>query len=113
MELIKIRGMYVKIDKGCVSLVKLFNNKGLNTQFCCEGHKPEDKFYVIFENYVEDTIIINFIELHSKKYNFTPFLGGFYKWYRKVDKDIISNWIYMADTKEDADEDYQKMINYR
>lgn len=38
-KIITINNKETKIDIGCVKMVKLFNQIGLTTQFCCEGIK--------------------------------------------------------------------------
>lgn len=110
-EIINIRGKDVEIDKLCVPLVKFFNEIGLHTKFCCEGHKPNESFMIMFEDYMDDATMVKFIESYSNKHDHTPFLGRFDKWYRKMNGDIVSSWMYVTDDKIKAEVDYQRMVN--
>lgn len=87
---------YEEIDELCIPMVKYFNSIGLTTKFSCQGHDNEVKnvFDIMFEDYITDEAMIEFLELYSSKYDHSPFLGGFYKWYRKLDGKIASNWMY-------------------
>ena len=87
---------YSKIDKKCIEMIKFFNEIGLITKFSCQGHDNGDNnsFEIIFDNSIEDNDVLIFLEKYSNKYNHTPFIGKFTKWMRKIDDEIVSNWIY-------------------
>lgn len=109
LEIINIRGKDVEIDELCIPLVEFFNSVKLHTKFCCEGHKDSENFHIMFEDCVGDDAIIEFIESYSNKYDHTPFLGRFYKWYRKMSGKIVSNWMYVAEDRNRAKVDYERM----
>ena len=97
------------MDKECIPLCVLFNVIGLKTQFSCCGH-GDAPFKIIFEDSVTDEKMCRFIELLSQTCNYTPIIGAFLKWTRKVDDEIASNWTYQVDKIEWADCDL-KSIN--
>ena len=97
------------MDKECIPLCDLFNVIGLKTQFSCCGH-GDAPFKIIFEDSVTDEKMCRFIELLSQTCNYTPIIGAFLKWTRKVDDEIASNWTYQVDKIEWADCDL-KSIN--
>lgn len=97
------------MDKECIPLCDLFNSIGLATQFSCCGH-GEAPFKIIFEDSVTDEQIYHFIKVLSQACNYTPIIGAFLKWTRKVDDKIASNWTYQVDKIEWADCDL-KSIN--
>lgn len=96
------------MDKECIPLCNLFNSIGLTTQFSCCGH-GENRFQIIFADNVIDEQIYLFIKVLSQARNYTPIIGGFFKWIRKVDDKIASNWIYQVDKIEWADSDLETM----
>lgn len=109
MEILNIRGKEVQIDRACVPLVKYFNEIGLDTKHCCEGHKIGENFYIMFEDYIEDEKVIQFLDKYSNKYDHSPFCGKFLKWYRKLNGEIVNNWTYIAENKSYANMDIGKM----
>lgn len=109
--LINIRDELVEVDDNCVPLVQYFNNIGLDTKYSCEGHKLGENFEVMFEDYIKDEQIVNFIKQYSNKCNHTPFCGQFVKWVRKMSGQITFNWIYVARDKLWAARDYETMIS--
>ncbi|APR02576.1 TPA: hypothetical protein ACXDAY_002155 [Clostridium botulinum] len=111
MTKINIRGQKAEIDDNCISLIKFFNSIGLDTKFCCEGHKVNEPFYIMFEDYIDDEQIVSFIENYSNKYDHTPFCGKFVKWVRKMKGEIKFNWEYIAQDKVFAQKDYNTMIS--
>lgn len=38
----------INIDKAMQEPVRILNDKGYKTQYCCEGHKPQDSAYIAF-----------------------------------------------------------------
>lgn len=90
------------MDKECIPLCNLFNSIGLTTQFSCCGH-GESRFQIIFADNITDEQIYPFIERLSQTCSYTPIIGGFLKWTRKVDDKIVSNWTYQVDKIEWAD----------
>jgi hypothetical protein len=97
MKILNIRGKEVEIDDKCVPLIEYFNSVGLDTKFCCEGHKVGQNFYIMFEDYITDEQMMGFLEKYSNRYDHSPFCGLFVKWYRKMDGEIKSNWMYIAE----------------
>ena len=87
---------YEEIDVECREMVKFFNENELITKFSCQGHnnKDQNQFYIMFSNYIADEDISKFIGKYSDKYNHSPFIGKFVKWIRKMDGDIVRNWMY-------------------
>ena len=85
---ISINNKIIKIDRQCYEIVKYFNNIGLKTRYCCNGHY-EQGLYVIFDDNITDKNIEDFIEE-------TEGVGGgnFFKWTRMLDDKISSNWTY-------------------
>lgn len=108
---LNIKSKLVEIDDSCVPLVKHFNKIGLDTKYCCEGHNKYENFEIMFEDYVTDEQMFNFLNQYANKYNHTPFLGKFVKWARRMSGKIISNWIYAVDIVEQADIDYKRIIS--
>jgi len=104
---------YNEIDEGCIPMVKLFNRIGLTTEFCCQGHKENDGFYVIFDKTVKDQDIVNF--LNSIK-NQSYIVGSLYKWARRIGDEIWFNWKYEVKyfdylkNKSLADVDYANLV---
>lgn len=111
--------LYNEIDKKCIPLVKLFNDVGLTTQFSCQGHdnKLNNTFQIIFEDFITDDDIFNFLNMFDNL-DHTPLLGNFYKWMRRRDDEIVSNWIYQIDNgkykmnQKCANEDLEVMKKY-
>lgn len=99
------------MDKECIPLCDLFNVIGLKTQFSCCGH-GDAPFKIIFEDSVTDEKMCRFIELLSQTCNYTPIIGAFLKWTRKVDDEIASNWTYQVDKIEWADCDLKSIKEY-
>lgn len=110
-ETVNIRGMECEIDNKCIPLVEFFNDIHLDTKFSCEGHKEWENFEIVFEDYVTDEQILDFVQKYSNKHNHTPFCGRFVKWCRKINDEIKYNWIYIVSKKEWAENDYRTMVN--
>lgn len=108
--LLNIKGKLIEIDLNCVDMINFFNNENLDTKSCCEGHVIGENFNIMFENYISDDDIINFIERYSNKFGHSPFYGKFMKWARKCNGIVIYNWMYIADVKTLAKLDYKIMI---
>lgn len=106
---ININGNIVDIDKGCVKLVTLFNNIGIETEFCCDGHE-KDNFYILFSDKVTDLDVLNIIKGCSND-DCTLLCGSFKKWIRKCKGEIISNWEYEVKDVQSADVDYDTILN--
>jgi len=84
---------YNEIDELCIPWVKFLNSIGLETKYCCQGHKNDDFFFIILNESVTDEKIADFILRHQSP-EYTPY-GGFYKWMRKFpDGTLRSNWGY-------------------
>ena len=111
IEDVDIRGKKVPIDKCCVPLVKFFNENGLDTKFCCEGHHKYENFEIMFEDYITDEQIFDFLNEYANKYDHSPFIGKFVKWSRRMSGCIASSWLYAVDTVEQADIDYKRLIS--
>ena len=105
-KIITINDKEVKIDNGCVKMVKLFNQIGLTTQFCCEGHKEGSEFYIVLDEKVPDNIVIDLIENCSNE-EATLLYGSFKKWYRKCFGRMTVNWTYRVKDVILADMDYK------
>jgi hypothetical protein len=55
----------------------------------------------MFDESVSDVDMMNFISKYSNAWDHSPFIGKFVKWVRKCSGDIISNWMYELDSKND------------
>lgn len=87
---------YDEIDELCIPMVKFFNDIGLTTKFCCQGHNCgySNEFYIMFHESVTDDMMEEFLLKYSNKYDHTPFVGCFSKWARKMSGKIAYNWRY-------------------
>jgi hypothetical protein len=116
---------YKEIDRLCSPMVRLFNKIGLPTQFSCQGHDdPQmNSFYVIFQPYVSDDDIKEFLSKVEKS-GHTPLAGSFHKWMRSIDNEVVSNWMYIVNFRDFAENQqfakydcaaiaYKYKINYR
>ena len=83
---ININGNIVDIDKGCVKLVTLFNNIGIETEFCCDGHE-KDNFYILFSDKVTDLDVLNIIKGCSND-DCTLLCGSLKNWIKKASEEI-------------------------
>ena len=110
MKTITINEEEIKIDVGCIKMVKLFNQIGLTTQFCCEGHKEGKEFYIVLNEKVSDDIVIDLIEKCSNE-EATLLYGSFKKWYRKCFGRMMANWTYRVNDVILADMDYKIIID--
>lgn len=106
-KILTIRNKQVEIDVNCIPLIQLFNEIGLDTKICCEGHLPNENFNIMFEDYITDEKITSFLEKHSNIYDHSPFCGKFMKWCRKMSGNIVCNWMYIAEKKLYAYRDYK------
>lgn len=102
----------VEIDDDCVDLVCYFNKIGLVTEFCCSGHGKDD-FCIMFNSEVKDNQIEEFVSIFSNKYDHTPFLGKFSKWYRKTSGVMGSTWEYRVKKISWAKQDFKTMKGYK
>lgn len=109
VEYMNIEGVEVEIDKGCVSLIDLFNRIGLSTKYCCEGYKDGDGFYIMFKEEVTDMEVESFLKGYLDKNKNTPFIGRFQKWCRLVSGEVRYNWIYLVSELDQAKYDYRVM----
>ena len=109
MATLIIRGKEVEIDNDCVSLIIYFNNNGLDTKYCCDGKNNNGTFYIMFEDYIEDSQMEEFLSKYRSKYDHSPFLGKFVKWCRVVNGKIKYNWMYLA-MPEHAKYDYELLM---
>ncbi|QDY27049.1 hypothetical protein [Clostridium botulinum] len=108
---LNIKNKLIEIDDKCVPLVKYFNEIGLDTKYCCQGHNDYENFNIMFEEYITDEQMINFISEYSTKHKHSPFLGKFVKWYRKMSGEIVCNWMYIVNTYEEANVTYNRLIS--
>lgn len=108
--MVNIKGKNIEIDEKCVPLVNYFNSVGLDTKFCCEGHKANEPFFIMFEDYITTEKIVNFINEYSNKYDHSPFMGKFVMWARKINDKIVYNWEYLLYDKEHLQIDEETII---
>lgn len=88
---------YEEIDPLCIPMVKFFNAIGLETEFSCQGHDTDlnNSFEILFSSRVQDCDIFDFLERFKNKQKiYTPLIGRFLKWMRKVEGEIVLNWVY-------------------
>lgn len=88
------------LDKEVKEHLYFFNEIGLTTKYSCCGHDDllNNSFEIMFENNLDDDLFIDFLSKLSNKYDHTPLRGQFVKWYRKLDGEIVSNWMYIVDS---------------
>ena len=109
MERISISNKIIEVDRGCFKMVLFFNELGLKTKYCCEGHNSSENYYIMLDETVKDSEIENFIARVSEGYVNTPLGLGFKKWIRKVHGETRSNWIYNAKDKQKAEVELKLM----
>lgn len=68
-KVININGEEVEVDENCAEMVLLFNEIGLKTEMCCEGHNGAP-FRIWFD--VDDETMMEFIKKVGK---WTEYLG--------------------------------------
>ena len=102
---IELNGRAVTIDDECVDFVLFFNRIGLKTKFSCCGHGLSE-FSIMFTKDVTDKQIEDFILKYRSDSEFTPFIGTFSKWLRKLNGKLQYNWVYACPTIEFAKADY-------
>lgn len=100
-----------EIDPLCIPLVRLFNDIGLKTVYSCQGHKNKKdkenfKFWIMFDNTIEDEDIISFLQKMTTPSKYYPSLtttlaGNFYKWIRIAgENELLINWMYECDYRK-------------
>lgn len=92
------------MDKGCIKICDIFNSCGLTTKYSCCGHGKTD-FRVIFDDNVTTTQMKEFLSLFENQYTHSPFLGRFAMWMRKMNGNIVTNWMYEARHEIEAGRD--------
>lgn len=87
---------YDEIDEKCIPMVRFFNDIGLKTKFSCQGHDDlaNNSFYVMFDESIGSSDIMDFLLRFENNYTHSPFAGRFFKWMRKMNGAIVSNWEY-------------------
>jgi hypothetical protein len=87
---------YTQIDSLCIPFIQFFNEIGLTTKYSCQGHdnKLSNKFYIMFDDNVDDKKIERLIINCSNLHNHFSFRGQFVKWARKLNGKIQYNWMY-------------------
>lgn len=75
---------YDEIDPEMIDVLDIFNFQlGLKTKFCCYGHLPYERSYIVFDEDVTDKQIYQLVEQTS------PFVN-YYKWVRY--SPVMTNW---------------------
>lgn len=97
------------MDRQCVKICDIFNSCGLTTKYSCFGH-GRGNFYVIFDDVVTTTQMKDFLSLFENQYTHSPFLGKFVMWMRKINGEIVCNWMYEAQHYIDAGRDTTTLI---
>src|SRR5665648_776598 len=105
-----------QIDEKCIPLCDLFNRVGLDTEFSCQGHLDGEEFVIIFEYYLSDSEIINFIKLIGDANSSSKSRGKFSKWYRYDEGILLTSWMYVArgtmiQIEEDINIDFKRFKN--
>lgn len=80
---------YDKIDRKLIEVIKLLNEKGFKTKFCCWGHKPRESAFILFDQSINEQ---NMAKLFYKLKNY---YYKSYKWMRYCEpkNDVWSNWV--------------------
>jgi hypothetical protein len=82
------------IDELCIPLCDIFNELGITTLFCCQGHEEGDAMSIIFEPSIGDDEIINFLKFTHDVWPEVAHNGSFLKWYRYHKGILLINWMY-------------------
>ena len=90
------------LDEEVKEHLYFFNEIGLTTKFSCCGHDnfSRNSFEIMFADNLDDDLFIDFLLKLSNKYDHSPLIGKFVKWYRKLDGKIVSNWMYSVEFGE-------------
>lgn len=90
------------LDEEVKEYLYFFNEIGLTTKFSCCGHDnfSRNSFEIMFADNLDDDLFIDFLYKLSNKYDHSPLVGKFVKWYRKLDGKIVSNWMYVVEFGE-------------
>lgn len=105
-----INNVSYNIDIGCYDLVSYFNSVGLYTKHSCQGDDINN-FYIMFNDNINDDAMITFISSYENSYHHSPFTGKFVKWCRKMNGQIISNWMYQNTNVDHANIDLKIFIS--
>lgn len=118
-EMIEINGKQIEVDKNCAEMVLFFNEIGLKTTLCCEGHK-KPLYRIWFD--VEDNLMEEFIkkigtwvslsvrptneeETEFEIYELRKGLWGWiYKRHSSYNEEYQTGWVYQSEalTNENA-----------
>ena len=61
---------YDEMDKDCVPIVKFFNDVGLKTSMCCQGHNLTNMslFWVEFDKSITESDILKFMAMFKRPF---------------------------------------------
>lgn len=108
------------IDELCIPLCDIFNELGITTLFCCQGHEEGDTCTIMFESSIGDDEIINFIKFANDIWPDCIYWGDFLKWHRYHNGVLLVNWLFkitgtledMKDSIEIATKRLRKVADY-
>lgn len=93
---------YEQIDEMLRPIIKILNENGYRTKFCCQGHGDRDPMYIMFHEELDDSKILPLLQLVDSQYALwvkgeSPIQKGcqikLQKWPRYVRGELHTNWI--------------------
>lgn len=102
-----------ELDVEMIPILEVLNFQlGIDTKYCCYGHKPEQKSYIMFGDEVEDSQMYSIVDAVDDLSNHRLKV---FKWMRKTYKDdIVSNWILEIENYgelESKEKYHKKLLN--
>lgn len=64
----KIDIPYEEIDELMIPIIKILNENGYYTKFCCQGHEDRDPAYIMFDDNIEDNQMIELLKIFDNHY---------------------------------------------
>lgn len=94
---------YDEIDELMIPIVKILNENNYPTKWCCQGHKDKEEAYIMFQEGIEDSKMLELLPLFDNNYaqyvlKEEPIQKGVQfklsKWPRYVFDEIQENWMW-------------------
>ena len=90
---------YNEIDKELVDIIQLLNESksAIKTKYSCFGHRDNDKFYIMFNDNVNEELLLEWFKSFTKfniSYNGRFLLRNWYRWDSMPNNaEFVSNWV--------------------
>lgn len=110
---------YDEIDELMRPIIKILNDNGITTKFCCQGHKDNELAYIMFDEKVGEEDLNFLLQLFDYFYlkcnnipNEIPMINQFRlkKWNRfstyKGELDYLSNWLWEVVNIKNKDREF-------